>query len=163
MKIPELCETQLTTKGQKIGRYILEKKIGEGQFGTVWRARTEDTNEIFAIKKLRIDQINKSSTAMRLLKTEVSIMNSIDHPNIIHLFDFLYSKKNYYLVIQYCNQKDFEGYMKDKGVQYFEEPEAVYFLKQIMNGFTVLRKMKILHRDFKLANIFIDKNGILLS
>lgn len=156
-------ETQITIKGQKIGRYILEKKLGSGQFGTVWRARTEDTNEVFAIKKIKMELINKSKEALNLLRTEIAIMNEINHPNILHLFEFIYSKKHYYLVVQYCDQGDFENYMEKKGIKFFEEPEAVYFLKQIMNGFMVLRERKILHRDFKLANIFVNDEKLVIG
>lgn len=158
-----VLETQITVKGQKIGRYILEKRIGQGQFGTVWRARTEDTNEIFAVKKIRKDSIDNSKVAFNLLRTEISIMNEINHPNILHLFEFIYSKKNYYLITTYCEQKDFESYMATKGIKSFEEPEAVYFLKQIMNGFMVLREHKILHRDFKLANLLMHDDRLIIG
>lgn len=158
-----IFETQITIRGQKIGRYILEKRLGSGQFGTVWRARTEDTGEVFAVKKIKMESINKSKEALNLLKTEISIMNEINHPNILHLYEFIYSKKHYYLVVQYCEQRDFESYMTSKGIRYFEEAEAVYFLKQIMNGFVVLRERKILHRDFKLANLFMHEDRIVIG
>ncbi len=66
---------------------------------------------------------------VELLKTEVSIMHEIDHPNILHLYDFLESKNNYYLVVNYCNKGDFEQYLKKMNKKYLKEEKAVFFLK----------------------------------
>lgn len=65
--------------------------------------------------------------------------------------------------MRFCNQGDLENYMKIKKVKYFEEIEAVNILKQILNGFMELRKHKVLHRDFKLANIFMDNDILVIG
>jgi len=62
-------------------------------------------------------------------------MNNINHPNIMHLFDFLESENNYYLIMQFCNNGDLEQYMINKKKKFFGEEESIYFLKQIMVGF----------------------------
>ena len=80
-------------------------------------------------------------------------MQELYHPNIMHLFEFLITGNNYYLVIQYCDQGDLEQHLKIH--KKLGEEEAVYFLRQIMNGFRVLHQNKIMHRDVKLANIFL--------
>lgn len=156
-------DKEFSSEGKLIGKYILEKVLGEGQFGKVFRARHKDNGELFAIKKMPMNRIDSNSTLKRLMMTEVSIMRDITHPNILHLFEFLRSKDNYYLVLQYCNQGDMEHYIKQKGIRYFEEKEAVMMLKQIMNGFAELRKRKILHRDFKLANIFMSNDQLIIG
>lgn len=43
------------------------------------------------------------------------------------------------------------------------EEESIYFLKQIMNGFRELHSHKIMHRDFKLANIFLNDDNIVIG
>jgi serine/threonine protein kinase len=90
-------------------------------------------------------------------------MNDIQHPNIMHLHEFLESKKNYYLVIDYCNKGDLEKYLNGQPNKLLSEKEAVYFLKQIMNGFQVLHKKKVMHRDFKLANIFLNEDTLVIG
>lgn len=82
-------------------------------------------------------------------------MNKINHPNVMHLFEFLESSNNYYMIIQYCNGGDLESHIRKQPNGLLSEGEAVYYLKQIMNGFTILHAEKIMHRDFKLANIFL--------
>lgn len=79
----------------------------------------------------------------------------------MHLFEFMETANNYYLVIQYCNNGDLECYLKKMGR--LSEEEAVYFLMQIANGFQVLHKNKIMHRDVKLANLFLQDDQIVIG
>ena len=74
-------------------------------------------------------------------------MQKINHRNIIHLFDFLQSSKNYYLIMQLCNNGDVRKYMEKRGVKHFDEAEAVYILQQICLGFKELHKYKVMHKD----------------
>lgn len=99
---------------------------------------------------------------MLLLKSEIDILKKIKHTNIVWLFDFLESANHFYLVMNYCNQGDFENYIQTKG-GYLTEDKAVFFLKQIMNAFLELRKHSIMHRDFKLANILVNNEIIMLG
>ena len=45
----------------------------------------------------------------------MSVMSDINHPNIMHLYEFMETTHNYYLVIQYCNNGDLEEFMKKVG------------------------------------------------
>ena len=155
--------SEITIEGKKIGNYVMTKTLGQGQFGKVFKAKNVLTGEEFAIKKMDKSKIKANPILERLLQTEVAIMHDINHPNIIHLHEFLESSKNYYLVLDYCNQGDFEHYLKLKKLKYMEEPEAVKVLKQIANGFQELRKRKILHRDFKVANIFMKDDTVVIG
>ena len=65
--------------------------------------------------------------------------------------------------MQYCNNGDMEEYMKKKSIQFFKESEAVFFLKQIMCGFQELHKNQIMHRDFKLANVFMHDDTLMIG
>lgn len=155
--------SHITQRGIKIGNYILRKKLGEGQFGTVFKAKDFKTGKEFAIKRMTKSAINQNPILKRLLQSEAAIMNHIMHDNILHLYDFLESKNNYYLVVNFCNQGDFEAYLEENKIKFLEEEKAVYFLKHIMNGFQELRKHKVLHRDFKLANLFVHDEKIVIG
>lgn len=91
----------------------------------------------------------------------MSVMSQINHPNVLHLFEYMETNNNYYLVITYCNNGDLESYLKKNN--YLSENEAVYFLMQIMNGFKVLHKNKIMHRDVKLANMFLNNDRVIIG
>ncbi len=88
-------------------------------------------------------------------------MSTINHPNVMHLYEYMETQNNYYLVLQYCNNGDLENYLKKYGN--LSESEAVYFLMQIMNGFRELHIHQIMHRDVKLANMFLKEDTIVIG
>lgn len=145
---------------KRIGQYVLLDKLGQGQFGSVFLAVSNDTKKNYAIKCQDKKFINENEMYRKLLNTEIGVMNKIRHPNIVHLYELLESANNYYMVIDYCNNGDFEQYMRSRQVKFLEESEAIFFLKQIMNGFKELRKHKVIHRDFKMANIMVHDDTL---
>lgn len=145
---------------KRIGQYVLVEKLGQGQFGSVFLAISNDTKHKYAIKCQDKKFISENDMYKKLLNTEIGIMNKIKHPNIVHLYELLESTNNYYMVIDYCNNADFEQYMRSRKLKFLEEAEAIFFLKQIMNGFKELRKHKVIHRDFKLANIMVHDDTL---
>lgn len=82
---------------------------------------------LFAIKTISKKKLDVNTKAKELLNTEIRIMFKIKHPNIMHLYQYLESKKNHYLVLQFCNNGDLEEYVEKK--KYLQEGEAIYFLK----------------------------------
>ena len=148
---------------KQIGNYILESELGQGAFGKVFKGRHINTNEIYAIKRIDKKKIKTNPRLPGLLSTEIKIMQEIEHPHILHCFEVIESFTNYYLVLNFCNQGDLEKYMEDKHLNYFQEEEAIGLLKQILNGFAELRKKNIIHRDFKLPNIFMSNDVLVIG
>lgn len=147
---------------KKVGNYLLLNKVGAGQFGTVYKGvLIEDQKKVYAIKCIPKSKLENNSILNRLFQTEMHVMSKLNHPNIMHLYEFMETASNYYLVIQFCGSGDMENYLKKMGK--LGEEEAVYFLMQIMNAFQVLHKNKIMHRDVKLANIFLQEDRIVIG
>lgn len=145
---------------KKVGDYVLVSELGKGQFGTVYKGKNSN-NEIFAVKAVNKSSVNSSSKLKALFDTEVQVMSKLKHPNLLHLYEFLETGNNYYLIIDFCKDGDFEGYLKKH--QFLGEDEATYFLMQIMNGFRELHRNRIMHRDFKLANIFLNDDRLVIG
>ena len=146
---------------KKVGNYLLVQKLGEGQFGVVYKATHQEKDETFAVKTIEKKKVNSNPKLRKLFDTEMHVMKTINHPNILHLHEYLETANNYYLVIDYCNGGDLEEHVKKNSS--LGEEESVYFLMQIMNGFKELHKHKIMHRDFKLANIFLNDDNIIIG
>ena len=64
-----------------MGHYMLGKKIGEGTYGVVYKARNRLTGELVALKKIRLEAEDEGipSTAIR----EISILKELQHPNVV--------------------------------------------------------------------------------
>lgn len=152
----------METQRKKVGNYLLINKIGQGQFGVVFKGVSiEDRSKVFAVKCINKSKLEGNSILNRLFQTEMNVMSKINHPNVMHLYEFMETAHNYYLIIQYCNNGDLESYLKQ--MARLSEEEAVYFLMQIANGFQVLHKNKIMHRDVKLANLFLQDDQVVIG
>lgn len=151
------------TELQKIGKYVVLRKLGTGNFGVVHLVRDTETGNNFAMKSIDIFRIEKHAKIRELFMTEINVMNKVKHPNIIHLHGFMKSKTHYLLIIDYCNGGDFQKKLAETPQGYFEEEQAVTYLAQILEGFKELQKHKILHRDFKMANLFLHNDQVVIG
>lgn len=147
---------------KKVGNFLLTRVLGSGQFGTVFYAvRLDSPNSAFAVKCIPKSKLRLTPKLKQLFESEVAVMSSINHPNVIHLFELLETDNNYYMIMDYCNNGDLEQHLFKHGK--LSETEAIYFLKQIMNGFLALHKEKVMHRDVKLSNIFLNDDRVLIG
>jgi len=141
---------------KQIDNYILERKIGSGQFGEVYKGFNKITGQDVAVKVVKRELL--TGKFLELLENEIKVLRSCDNVNIIKLYDLKKTSNNFYLVLEYCNEGDMGDYMKLK--KWLTEDEAVDYLVQILNGFKTLVKNNIMHRDFKLANV-LKHNGVI--
>jgi serine/threonine-protein kinase ULK/ATG1 len=141
---------------KQVDNYILERKIGAGQFGEVYKGFNKLNGQDIAVKVVRRELL--TGKFLELLENEIKVLRACDNPNIIKLYDLKKTSNNFYLVLEFCNEGDMGDYLKTK--KWLTEDEAVDYLLQILNGFKSLVKNNILHRDFKLANI-LKHNGIM--
>lgn len=139
-----------------IDNYILEREIGKGQFGSVFKGYNKVNGVDIAVKSIARDKLK--GKFYELLENEIRVLRACDNINIIKLYDIKKTQNNIYLVTEYCNEGDLMQYLKEK--KRLTEEEAVDFLIQIVNAFKTLTKNKIMHRDFKLANI-LKHNGMI--
>ena len=160
---PEQLRSSVNADGKRVGDFLLKRKIGTGQFGEVWHAVNTSTGRDFAIKVAEKFKIDNYEILKRLLETEINIMHEIDHPNVLHLHEYIETENNYYLVLQFCEKGDFANYIKKNRIKHFTEQQCFGFLIQIANGFNELRRRKIIHRDFKLANILLTGDRLVIG
>ena len=167
--IISLCniEFQTITKSKKNDKkrilkdYKILKKIGVGSFGVVYLATQLFTNKLYAIKCVNKQKVlSGAKNSLEHFKSEIEIMKNLDSEHIIKLHDIYQDQTNYYLIVDYCNKKDFTKYLKNKNLKYLNESEAVFFFKQIKDAFVVLRNNNILHRDIKLENLFVNEHTL---
>ena len=79
-------------------KYLKIEKIGEGTYGVVYKARDKQTQDIIALKKIRLDAEDEGvpSTAIR----EISLLKELQHPNIVQLKDVVHSENKLHLVLR---------------------------------------------------------------
>ncbi|CAD8069354.1 unnamed protein product [Paramecium sonneborni] len=142
-----------------VDSYVLERSIGKGQFGEVFKGYNKQTNVDIAVKCVKRELLKGKFT--ELLENEIKVLRTCNNDNIIKLYDIKKTANNIYLIMEYCNEGDLSQYIKQK--KFLLEEEAVDYLLQILNGFKTLVKNKIMHRDFKLANILKHDGNIKIA
>lgn len=142
--------------GKIVDNYVLERIIGKGQFGEVYKGYNKNDNTDVAIKAINRQKLK--GKYYELLENEIKVLRSCENPNIIRLYDIKKTNNNIYLMLEFCNEGDLMQYLKIK--KKLVEEEAVEIFVQIINAFKTLVKNKIMHRDFKLANI-LKHNGVI--
>ena len=133
--------------------------LGEGSFAAVYRVQNRITDSIRAMKV-----INKSSTCSeeddKEIFNEINILRTLDHPNILKIFEFYSNKESYSIVTELCSGGELFQEIVDKGP--FNESYSAYVMFQVLSAINYCHNMKIVHRDLKPENILIterDKNG----
>eukprot|EP00922_Rhytidocystis_sp_ex-Travisia-forbesii_P001019 GHVS01001448.1.p1 GENE.GHVS01001448.1~~GHVS01001448.1.p1 ORF type:complete len:666 (+),score=103.33 GHVS01001448.1:59-2056(+) len=130
-----------------------QKKLGQGTYGSVCKGRNKDTGQIRAIKTISKSQVKN----LERFRLEISIMKSLDHPNIIKLFETFEDHRNIYLVMELSQGGELFDRIIEEG--YFTEKDAAALMKQILSAVHYLHSNNIMHRDLKPENfLFLSRS-----
>lgn len=144
-----LAGSQLTvTDVYELGKGML----GEGSFGTVYKAREKRSGTIRAIKAINKSKIKKPGR----FQEEIALMKTLDHPNIIRLYEHFEDTQCVYCVLQLCTG----GELLDKicSEEVFTEASASIIMRQIFLSLLYMHSRGIMHRDLKPENfLFLTK------
>ena len=142
-----------------VDNLYLEKCLGKGSFGEVYLTTIKggDKNKKFATKKLERDSLG--SEGLKYLKNEITILNDLNHPNIVKFESIKKTKKHFYIVMEYCNGGELSGALEQYQKKYgkpFSQEIVQHFMRQIISAFKYIHEKKIIHRDIKLENILLN-------
>mmetsp|Transcript_88204 Transcript_88204/g.175193 ORF Transcript_88204/g.175193 Transcript_88204/m.175193 type:complete len:763 (-) Transcript_88204:8-2296(-) len=145
-----------TVGAQLEERYFLQKvKLGQGSFGTVWRAVDRQNQTIVAIKQLDKASLPRRGVTRQDIEREISMMKACDHDNITKLYDNFEDANSIYLALEYCDGGDFGDKVKERGLS-VEELEVAEWCRQMVAAICALHCKGICHRDIKPDNFMIS-------
>ncbi|KAI5609665.1 cyclin-dependent kinase 10 [Silurus asotus] len=132
-------------------------RIGEGTYGIVYRARDTHTNEIVALKKVRMDK-EKDGIPISSLR-EITLLLRLRHPNIVELKEVVVGSQleSLFLVMSYCEQ-DLASLLENMQSP-FSEAQVKCIVLQLLRGLAYLHHNFILHRDLKVSNLLMTDKG----
>lgn len=139
----------------QLDKYQKLDKLGEGTYGLVYKAKNQETGEIVALKKIKLEKEDDGvpSTAIR----EISLLKGIKHPNVVELKEVIYQEDNLYLIFEYC-EYDLKKYIRSIGGPL--PPDTVKkFTYQILQATAYCHAHRVMHRDLKPQNLLIDGDG----
>jgi serine/threonine-protein kinase len=149
--------------GQHLGVYLIQSKLGEGGMARVYKAYHSRLRRDVAIKII-LPQIVDSEGFRLRFEREAQLIASLDHPNIVAVYDFGDIGNITYLVMQYVGG----GTLRDRlrGQQVLEPQQATRYAIQMAKALHHAHLRGIVHRDVKPQNMLIsttDPNHLLLS
>ncbi|UKJ88413.2 calmodulin-like domain protein kinase [Theileria orientalis] len=137
--------------------YKAVKLLGKGSFGEVLLCIHRITGIQYAIKVICKNSMKKKGDHEALLR-EVEVLKSLDHPNIMKIYEFFEDEKYYYFVTElYTGGELFDEIVSRKR---FSEYDAARITKQILSGITYMHKQNIVHRDLKPENLILESKSL---
>ena len=148
----------MIVKGQKINdRYEIIRVIGEGGMANVYLAYDTILNRKVAVKVLRGDLANDEKFVRRFQREALSA-SSLNHPNIVEMYDVGEDDGNFYIVMEYVDGKNLKQLIKRRTK--LSLTEVVDIMKQLTDGISHAHDSFIIHRDIKPQNMLILDNGL---
>lgn len=129
--------------------------LGEGTYGVVYKALDKQTQEIVALKRIRLEVEDEGipSTALR----EISLLRELSHENIVKLMDCVQADGRLYLVFEFLD-RDLKKYMES--CQGLLPPLLVKsYLFQCVRGLAFCHARGVMHRDLKPQNLLVSRDG----
>nr|XP_020474958.1 death-associated protein kinase 2 [Monopterus albus] len=139
--------------------YEMGPQLGSGQFAVVRRCIEKSTGTEFAAKFIKKRQSRASRRGVRReeIEREVSILQELQHPNIVALHDVYENRTDMVLILELVSGGELFDFLAQK--ESLSEEEATRFIKQVLDGVQYLHSKRIAHFDLKPENIMLlDRN-----
>jgi serine/threonine protein kinase/ActR/RegA family two-component response regulator len=137
-------------------KYKIEKTLGMGASGVVELIRNKETNELFAMKVIKLDPNNRNSGEL-----EYNIL--LKCPFILELIEYKISEENLYLVLEYAEYGTLSHCINENvnNKTKFDVDTILDWMTELLLGLFEIHDKSLIHRDIKSDNLFICKNHVL--
>ena len=147
----------MITRGQKINdRYQIIRTIGEGGMANVYLAYDTILDRNVAVKILRGDLANDEKFVRRFQREAISA-SSLNHPNIVEMYDVGEDDGKYFIVMEYLEGQTLKSLIKKRG--HLSLAEVIDIMLQLTSGIACAHDSYIIHRDIKPQNVLILEDG----
>ncbi|MDP7278117.1 MAG: protein kinase [Planctomycetaceae bacterium] len=132
-------------------RYRLEDELGRGGMGVVYRAHDTQRKRTVAVKLIF------GGTVARF-QTEAEAIAQLDHPNIVHVYEFNQQDDLHYIVMSFIQGESLSQRLDWEGTIPVEE--AIGITVSLCDALTHAHGKGIIHRDIKPSNVLLSSEGI---
>lgn len=133
--------------------YIVGEKLGEGGFARCYVVKNvANEKEVLCCKALWKLKLKREADRVRA-RSEVSIHRRLNHPNIAKYHNACEDDHFVYIFMELCKLGSLKDLLARRKT--LTEPEVRFYTKQLLNGVEYLMTQRVIHRDLKLANVFI--------
>lgn len=146
--------------GRLRAAYDLGSPVGRGKFATVYKATRRADGAVVALKALSIFDVMDSRSREKCLR-EIRLVQSLDHPHIIHFIDGFVDGARLILVFEFAAAGDLKRQLRKAREKHarFEEAVIWKYFAQIAAAVAHMHSRRIIHRDLKPANVMLTLTG----
>ncbi|HTD87562.1 MAG TPA: protein kinase, partial [Candidatus Binatia bacterium] len=142
--------------GDKIGRYQVLGKIGEGGMGEVYLARDTRLGRRVALKLLPVSSM-LSQDRLRRFEQEAYAASNLNHPNIVTIYEIAQEGATHFIATEYIEGETLREHMSKKSMKL---AEALDISVQIAAALAAAHQAEVVHRDIKPENVMLRPDGI---
>ncbi len=143
--------------GKRLGVYELEEELGRGAMGVVYRGRQMTLDRVVAVKVLLESLVSDESFVTRFIR-EARLVASLNHPNIVHVYDAGRSENLLYFAMEYISGPTVTQLLRQKGK--LPIAQAVEIGAQVAAALEYAHvEARMVHRDIKPENMMLDRWG----
>ena len=134
--------------------YIEKEKIGEGAYGKVIEVQHKISKVFRAMKIINKNAMSLGNEEEDALINEINIVKSLDHPNIMKVYEFFQKKDRLYIISELLSGGELLKKINDNNQ--LSEDVSAFLMKQIFSAVDFCHQKGIIHRDLKPENILIE-------
>lgn len=140
---------------QPLTDFRLAEKLGQGAFGSVYKALNWTNGETCAVKKIDLSHIPEGD--LPEIMSEIDLLKNLHHPNIVQYRGYHRTASSLYIVLEYCENGSLAALVRKFG----RIPESLVglYVLQVLQGLQYLHEQGVIHRDIKGSNILATKEG----
>ena len=141
-----------------LSNYEIKEQLGKGTYGVVYKVKKKDDNKIYVLKQISLIGLTSSQKAE--VKLEAKVLSKIKSKYVVKYYDSFEDDGKLNIIMEYCDNGDLNDFIeRQKLTKHLLHENVVWkiFLK-ITLGLADIHKLKILHRDLKSLNIFLNKD-----
>src|SRR5829696_5733703 len=142
--------------GTTFAGYRLESLVGRGGMGVVYRARDLRLDRPVALKLIAPELAEDEEFRARFLR-EPRLAASLDHPNVIPIYDAGEFEGQLYLAMRFVDGRDLKSLLEGEGT--LPADRALQILTPIADALDSAHRQRLVHRDVKPANVLLDRDG----
>ncbi|XP_056638342.1 mitogen-activated protein kinase 15-like [Diorhabda sublineata] len=135
-------------------RFDIQKRLGKGAYGIVWKAIDRKTRDVVAIKKI-FDAFRNQTDAQRTYREIMFLQSFKNHPNIVKLHSVhrALNNRDIYLGFEYM-ETDLHNVIKRKTI--LKDVHKRYIVYQLLKAIKYIHSGNVIHRDMKPSNVLLD-------
>lgn len=149
-ELTKLSEESLTRQPEEVFDIIC--KLGEGSYGSVYKALHKESGQVLAIKQVPVD------TDLQEIIKEISIMQQCDSPYVVKYYGSYFKNTDLWIVMEYCGAGSVSDIMRLRK-KTLSEDEIATILSDTLKGLEYLHLRRKIHRDIKAGNILLNSEG----